>query len=68
MQAEGPRSRQTRPLALSDLLSVLRGVNHPDVRVDFDGLAVEDRWFLAPLLNRFASGKIAERIAGNDLQ
>src|SRR5438552_18281880 len=39
-------------------ISVLHGVNHGDVRVDFDALAVENRRPIPPLPNGFHRGLV----------
>src|SRR5438309_7539048 len=48
--------------------SVLRGVNHGDVRINLDGLAVENRRPVAPLTDRFLRGKVEKWIACNNLE
>ena len=47
---------------------MLGGVNHGDVSVDFDGLAVENRRPIPPLPNGFHRGLVKERITHNNLQ
>ena len=43
-------------------------VDDGDVRVDFDGLAIEDRWAIAPLADGAECGLDEERIAGDHFQ
>ena len=48
--------------------SVLRGVNHRDIRINLHRLAIENCRSVAPLADRFPRRKIEKRIAGNNLQ
>ena len=47
---------------------VLKRINDGDVRLDLDGLAVENRWVVAPLSDGVLSGAKEERIAADRLQ
>lgn len=55
-------------LGLGDRLSEPHGVNDGDEGVDFDGLAVEDGWAIAPLAHRVEGGLVEEGIAADRLQ
>src|SRR5207249_10838155 len=69
VQAEGPSTKVDGPLHRSKFsFSVLRGVNHRDIRINLHRLAIENCRSVAPLADRFPRRKIEKRIAGNNLQ
>jgi hypothetical protein len=47
---------------------MLERINHRDVSLDLDGLAVENGWTIAPLAHCIGSGLQEERIAADHLQ